>query len=172
MPIVKCGVCSKDFYTKPNYQKRGWGKFCSTICRSKAQCKGKIVKCYICDENIYRSPKSLSRSKSSRFFCSKSCQTRWRNSEYIGEKSKNWRNGVSAYRDILRRKGEPEICMLCMISDKRVLAVHHIDHDRTNNKVGNLIWLCLNCHFLVHHDNSLDRKVRSKDKNGGVCRTV
>jgi predicted HNH restriction endonuclease len=31
-----------------------------------------------------------------------------------------------------------------------VLAVHHVDQNRTNNKVTNLAWLCHNCHHLVH----------------------
>jgi hypothetical protein len=42
---------------------------------------------------------------------------------------------------------------LCSTKDERVLAVHHIDHNRLNNKLDNLAWLCHNCHHLVHHDN-------------------
>ncbi len=33
------------------------------------------------------------------------------------------------------------------------MAVHHIDEDHNNNELGNLAWLCHNCHHLVHHDN-------------------
>lgn len=44
------------------------------------------------------------------------------------------------------------MCFRCRVSDIRVLAVHHADENRTNNGVENLIWLCHNCHYLIHHD--------------------
>lgn len=159
MPIVNCRVCSKEFYIKLSHQKRGWGKFCSTTCRSEAQCKGKFVVCLICGKEIYRSLQALTRSKSGKFFCSKHCQTLWRNEEYIGEKSKNWKNGESSYRRTLKRSGKKIICTLCQNADERVLTVHNKDHNRTNNNLKNLTWLCLNCHHLVHHDKKLDKKI-------------
>lgn len=152
MAFVKCGICLKQFYIKPSHQKLGWGKFCSIDCRTKSQFKGKFVKCYTCNKEVYRSPKSLVRSRSKKFFCSKSCQTLWRNNEYSGEKSTNWKNGESAYRNILIRSGRERICSLCRIIDERILSTHRIDHDRNNNKLENLTWLCLNCHYLVHHE--------------------
>lgn len=161
MPQVACRVCLKKFYTKPSHQKLGWGKYCSTFCRSRAQCKGQKVTCHVCKKEIYRSPKALKHSKSGKFFCSKSCQTLWRNDEYVGEKSSNWKNGERAYRNILKRSGRRQVCALCENSDMRVLTAHHKDHQRYNNVLENLVWLCLNCHYLVHHDHELDKKVRS-----------
>jgi hypothetical protein len=32
-----------------------------------------------------------------------------------------------------------------------MLAVHHLDEDRANNAVDNLVWMCHNCHHLIHH---------------------
>lgn len=160
MSIVKCGVCLKDFYVKPSQLRYGWGKFCSTTCRSKSQFKGEFVNCHTCKKRIYRSPKMITRSKSGKYFCSKSCQTLWRNSVYIGEKNVNWVNGVSAYRNILVRNGKQPVCVLCKNTDERVLNAHHIDHQRSNNNIENLVWLCLNCHYLVHHDRELDEKMR------------
>lgn len=171
MPLVKCGICLKEFYIKPSHQKLGWGKYCSATCRAKAQNKGKFVKCNICKKEIYRSPRALKHSKSSKYFCSKSCQTLWRNKCFLGQKSRNWKNGKSTYRNILKRITKEQICSICGIGDKRILVAHHIDHIRVNNLPENLIWLCLNCHYLVHHDKELDKKLRLI-KNGGVCRTV
>lgn len=159
MAIVKCKTCSKEFYVKPSHQKRGWGKFCSKVCQAEGQLKGKFVKCHICKNKIYRSPKSLSRSLSKKFFCSKSCQTLWRNIEYTGDKSRNWKNGEHAYRSILRRSGRELKCVFCGIIDGRVLAVHHKDHNRSNNNINNLVWLCFNCHYLVHHDEKIDNQI-------------
>ncbi|MBL8031006.1 MAG: HNH endonuclease [Candidatus Doudnabacteria bacterium] len=48
-----------------------------------------------------------------------------------------------------RHKMEP-VCVTCKITDTRVLIVHHLDHDRTNNTISNLRWLCRNCHYLIH----------------------
>ena len=168
MPLTRCRICSKEFYIKPSHQKLGWGKYCSIFCRSKAQFTGKNVECYICHTTLYRPNKKLAHSKSQKYFCSKTCQTIWKNSERIEEKSNRWKNGKNTYRNILLRKDIPYQCKLCGSSDIRILVVHHIDHDRTDNKVDNLIWLCLNCHFLVHHDKKLDILV----KQSGGCSSV
>lgn len=161
MPQVNCKICEKEFYIKPSHHLRGWGKYCSIKCRSKAQYLGKSVYCSTCNKKIYRSPKLIERSKSGKYFCSKSCQTIWRNNEYIGEKNSNWKNGQRAYRNILIRSGRKQICVLCGVVDERVIIAHHVDHKRSNNTLDNLIWLCLNCHFLVHHDKVLDTRIRT-----------
>jgi len=156
---VKCSICAKCFEVKASHQKRGWGKYCSTNCRSKSQLRGQSVTCHTCHQQIYRSPRMLTRSKSGFYFCSKSCQTLWRNKTFIGEKSANWKNGEQAYRKILLRGGVEPVCAICKNSDPRILSAHHIDHDRSNNHIRNLIWLCFNCHYLSHHDSSFNQKV-------------
>lgn len=70
---------------------------------------------------------------------------------YTGPNHPNWKGGRSTYRDNLIKSKISKICKLCKIKDCRILAVHHIDRNRKNNKMGNLTWLCHNCHFLVHH---------------------
>lgn len=157
MAIVVCGICAKKFYVKPSHQKLGWGKYCSIDCRSKAQFKGEDVSCHVCAKKIHRSPSDIEHSKSGNHFCSKSCQTLWRNKYFIGEKHKNWINGISIYREIMFRSGQEEICKICKTTDKRVLSVHHIDKNRGNNSLSNLVWLCFNCHYLVHHDKDTQK---------------
>lgn len=41
-------------------------------------------------------------------------------------------------------------CSLCG-SENRI-EVHHINGDRTNNRIENLIPVCSNCHILIHGD--------------------
>jgi hypothetical protein len=53
----------------------------------------------------------------------------------------------------------PRVCKLCGIKDLRILAAHHIDRNTENNKVDNLIWLCHNCHYLIHHDVNEEKKL-------------
>ena len=151
MPIVKCKICKKEFYAKPSWLKQGWGKYCSAKCQHKAQLRGKFVKCFICKKQVWKAPKALKHSKSGKYFCNKSCQTQWRNQFFVGRLHTNWIHGRSAYKTVLSRIGRERTCEICKTQDRRVLAVHHIDRVRTNIDPSNLVWLCHNCHFLVHH---------------------
>ncbi len=148
---TKCIFCNKEFLIKPSFYKNGKGKFCSLNCKNSAKRNGLIVSCFICKKETYKTQKILNRSKSKKYFCSKSCQTIWRNSEFVGEKHANWKHGKQAYRTVLLRNRTITKCNLCGTEDKRVLAVHHIDKNRLNNKIENLAYLCHNCHHLVHH---------------------
>lgn len=151
MLIVSCQQCEEKFYAKPSWIRYGSGKFCSPRCQHEAQKNGRLFPCHICKKQIYRSKNDQRKCKSGKFFCSKSCQTRWRNTYYVGEKHGNWTNGMASYRSILLKSGAPVACAKCKSLDKRILAVHHKDRNRKNNAVSNLTWLCHNCHFLVHH---------------------
>ena len=150
---VKCLICGKAFYAKPNWIRIGHGKYCSKKCQYISYKKGRVVKCFICNKEVYKSLRNLNKSKSKKYFCNKSCQAKWRNSVFIGSKHANWKNGEYAYKSILSRHKVPKICKLCKTKDVRILAVHHVDKNHKNNKLNNLIWLCHNCHFLVHHYN-------------------
>ncbi len=151
MPIVRCKMCSAPFYAKPSWLKRGVGKYCSAACQHEGKKNGKMVACFICGKEAYKQLRALKHSKSKKYFCSKSCQTKWRNAIFIGAKHANWKNGEYAYRTVLRRHNVFPVCRICKTKDTRILATHHIDKNRKNNKINNLAWLCHNCHFLVHH---------------------
>lgn len=152
MPIVSCKLCNKEFYGKPYFLKIGQAKYCSSACQYKARKQGKNIKCDVCGTETYKQLKQLEKSKSGKFFCSKSCQTIWRNHEFVGPKHANFVHGGASYKSVLNRHKIPQICNLCGTDDSRVLAVHHIDQNHKNNNLKNLAWLCHNCHFLVHHD--------------------
>lgn len=159
MPIALCKICKKEFYAKPNWIKRGFGKYCSRECTHKSQYNGKTLICFICQKEIYRPLKQLANSKSKKYFCSKSCQTIWRNSVvYVGQNHPNWKYGESTYKSTLIKHGTEPICKLCNLKDMRMLVVHHIDNNRRNNKISNLTWLCHNCHHLVHHHPMENKK--------------
>jgi len=164
MPVVKCKICPNDFYVKPSHLKMGYGKYCSSKCQYQGRKTGKIVGCFICEKETYKSQKALNGSLSKKYFCSKSCQTKWRNTEFIGSKHANFIHGHASYRSILGRHKIPKICALCNIRDSRILAVHHLDENHKNNELENLSWLCHNCHFLVHHDSLEKQKFLGKNK--------
>jgi len=152
MTQIKCEVCKKEFYAKPNWLKKGWGKYCSRKCQYTAQLKGEFRPCEICGKETWKRPRDLHNSKSGKFFCSKSCQAVWRNQTFVGPKHALWKGGAyQEYRKILIKSGLPAKCSLCGLSDKRVLVAHHKDRKRNNNSISNLEWFCFNCHFLIHH---------------------
>ena len=146
-----------------------WGKYCSMSCRTQGQYKGRSFSCFTCGRHIYKSPQGIKRSKSGNYFCSKKCQTVWRNKVvFIGENHPNWKHGESAYRRILSATNNEKVCTLCRISDERVIIVHHIDKNRNNNNITNLVWLCNNCHYLVHHYANEKKRLSELLKNSLV----
>src|SRR3989344_7602396 len=124
MPQVDCTLCGKKFYTKPNLIKKGFGKYCSRICQYEGRKNGKIVNCFICKKKVYRPLKQLTHSRSKKYFCTKSCQTVWRNSVlHIGKNHPNWKDGSSIYRSVMAQNKVPAVCKNCGITDRRVLLI-------------------------------------------------
>src|SRR3989338_1972510 len=102
MPDVKCTKCGKSFHAKPSWIKYGHAKFCSRICQYAARKIGKIVRCAICLKKVYKSPKDFRKSKSKLLFCSRTCQTIWRNQVFRGKAHGNWKGGKHVeYRQML-----------------------------------------------------------------------
>lgn len=155
---VKCAICKDTFYSKPYFVRKGWGKYCSRRCHHKGmQCREKYS-CSTCGKEIWRTSGQAKNSKSRKYFCSKSCQTQWRNKFFSGSRHLLWKGGHNTYRHKLLRKDVPRVCNRCGLKDKKILAAHHLDHDRKNSSVDNLVWLCHNCHALVHRDRVEEQK--------------
>lgn len=151
MPKVACRICNNSFSVKPSHQKRGWGIYCSRACRDIGQRKGRYVSCHVCRKNVWRAPRHLALSKSGYFFCSKNCSITWKNkSVFIGQCHPLWNGGTATYRKRKIDSSKDQRCIRCGLSDFRVLVVHHVDHNRRNNELENLMWLCRNCHYLEH----------------------
>lgn len=109
------------------------------------------VPCAHCGQKIYRPKGQARKSITNLLFCNRSCRASYFNRERAGDKHPNWQGGRNTYRRILTRSGAAPVCRRCGLTDARVLAVHHLDGDRGNNTVENLVWLCHNCHYLIHH---------------------
>lgn len=136
----------------------GEGKYCSVACASADRRKGEWISCHQCGKQAYKQAHDIERYRYA-LFCSKSCSIKWQNTLFVGEKHPNWKNGRSSYREILKKDIVAKQCALCEFADQRLLVVHHIDGNRSNNRVSNLTWLCANCHFLVHHYPEESRKL-------------
>lgn len=157
---TKCKICNKKFYARPSFLKRGWGLYCSRICHHWGMIKPRRrFSCFTCGKDVFIVHSKIQKSKSGKFFCDKSCQTRWRNKVFSGVRNKNWKDGSQIYRRKLLNSQKIKRCVLCRQHNLRVLAVHHVDQNRKNQKLENLEWLCHNCHYLVHHDEKERKKL-------------
>lgn len=150
MPHIKCLMCKEIFYAKPYFQRLGQAKYCSLACRHKSQITGRWYKCHVCEKQAWRTPDDENKSKSGLFFCGKNCSMAWKNGQRSGVNHHLWNGGTSIYRRLKEESGDKIVCTACGINDKRLLVVHHKDHNRSNNALSNLEWLCRNCHYLAH----------------------
>jgi 5-methylcytosine-specific restriction endonuclease McrA len=101
-------------------------------------------------------PNALQKSRSSLYFCSKTCSISWKNSELrSGQNHPLWNGGKAIYRKKMEQAPIEVRCQDCGITNKQVLVVHHRDHNRDNNELENLVWLCRNCHYLAHEGKTV-----------------
>ena len=66
-----------------------------------------------------------------------------------GEENSNWHGGISKYREMKKDISYCELCGVELTKDE-FPNVHHIDGNRNNNELRNLIKLCTKCHRMVH----------------------
>ena len=156
-----CLICKEKFLRKKSQVILNGGKYCSDKCRHIGKRSGRNILCSFCGQEVYRSLGNLNKSKSGDHFCSKKCLLDSISIKYDGHP--NWKGGrFSSYREKLIKNDKNFKCFLCREDELRMLAVHHIDKNRLNNSLENLIWLCHNCHFLVHHYKKEQEKLFNK----------
>jgi len=88
----------------------------------------------------------------------------------LGPNAPNWKESGhsrprSHARKVLEWEGVPKICSWCG-GEKGRITVHHKDHDKYNNMLENLQWLCYYCHEL---ETALWYLLK-KDKIGLECK--
>ena len=145
--MVQCKRCQKEFYIKPSHYASGHGIYCSRACSDLGRRRGKTVPCLQCKKKFYARPKQLRKSK--KYFCTWGCYLKYKSIHLVWSGHPRWKSGENAYHELMLKKRKP-ICRRCGIRWLRVLVVHHIDKNRKNNVLSNLVWLCRNCHFLIH----------------------
>lgn len=107
------------------------------------------INCYSCGKERKITPAKFRKSKSGKHFCSRKCAAKENNKE--GKDHPNYTNGRATYR-VAKLRVSDLSCEDCGNDDKRVLEVHHKDHDKNNNSLDNLIVLCANCHKIRHYE--------------------
>ena len=179
-----CLWCKKNLYITKWQKKMGVGKFCSKKCYSYWQRKNQIGKnsmhwkggkvkkeCVICGKIFYVDVFRKNGAKN----CSRECSKKYQ----IGENTANWRGGKSfepyipTFTKRLKkqiRKRDNYTCQECNMNEKQLgynLAVHHIDYDKKNSNLDNLISLCRSCHSQTNFNRD-DWTKYYQNKMGGV----
>ena len=139
--ITKCLVCNKEFIHHSTKKRQ----FCSISCSNKSRYPDKFKKCKQCGKEIL-----ALNWKRENIFCSVECfdDSGIRSLKKIREKNPNFITGKFSYRSYALRE-LPNLCAICNSIEK--LDAHHIDSNRDNNDLSNLIILCHACHMKYHH---------------------
>ena len=57
-------------------------------------------------------------------------------------------------------------CAHCSEGKRKILQIHHIDCDATNNSIDNLILVCAFCHIFVYHEEKAEQMIEWLLKTG------
>ena len=137
--------------------------------------KGQVPKIKFEIGNIpWNKGKTLSKKHIDNLSVSHKGQVSWskgKSLDYMkGEKNWNWNGGSSdkGYPDDWTEKLRETVrirdnymCQKCGIyqdEQRYKLSVHHIDFDKTNSDLNNLITYCIKCHISLHAENNVDSR--------------
>lgn len=141
-----CDLCGNEFLA-PKHLKL---KYCSPACGYASQKDRLNIVCDTCGNEFEIKPSRLKNSKSGKYFCTRECKDKAQRLEGLPELHlPHYGTGKSHYRQrALNTKAN--VCAICGIDHwngiKITLDVHHIDGNRDNNKLDNLLVVCPNCH--------------------------
>lgn len=137
--LIKCKKCGYEWNFSPTTLMPNNMRQSSFI--GCPECKYEEVECNYCHKKFKRLKSRLQKdNKTGYVYCSKECGNRHKNEFVINtiNSCDYRRNAFLIY---------PHKCAICgWGEDERILEVHHIDEDRNNNDISNLIILCPICH--------------------------
>ena len=143
-----CLICKKPFqnYLAPSDIKKGAGNTCSKECQrvriSNVQRRGKVVCCTECNQEKLKSPSVIKRS--AKIYICKKCRRRPQKISLDGY-FVTWikgRKNIKVHRLVMEKR-----------LGRRLLSseiVHHIDHDKFNNRLENLQIVTRSEHNKIH----------------------
>ena len=139
-----CTNCGKEFIRKNSSIRKG-NQFCTHKCSTDYRKNKIILNCNFCGKEFKRKPSKVGKLN----FCSTKCYSDAHRIENGIIKPSHYSDGKHVYRQIAFRNHGKK-CSHCGYSEfEEGLDVHHIDGDRSNNNIDNLLVLCGTHHILV-----------------------
>ncbi len=161
--LVSCAACEKEIVSRRDQVR----KYCSKNCANEGSRVRVKVQCGYCNKKIERTRHVLSKSRSGLVFCSRKhkdlaqrleCGIREVQPPHYGTGKYNYQ--AIAYRSMRK------VCAGCHYCEfENMLDVHHIDGNRDNNKLSNLVILCVFCHALITRGHAVmgsDKRIMKK----------
>ena len=158
--LVDCTQCGTSFK-----KRLAWvtdKNYCGRSCASAASKIDRIeLRCDFCNKTFKRLPLKMNNSSSGLYFCTRKCKdSAQKFGSGVGLSSYNTGNRV--YRKYAFENYQ-HMCAndKCGYDDyDELLDVHHIDMNRMNNNLENLIILCVRCHYAIHRGVGIINKRR------------
>lgn len=104
-----------------------------------------------CSKSFYRSNSKLQNSRSGLQFCSRACKEKCQ--QIIGGLEEIWPDHYGSKEEKYRSKAlsaHPHKCIDCSYSIVSILEIHHLDRDRKNSDIDNLVIICPTHHKERH----------------------
>jgi len=168
----ECFICGKDIIYTPSQLKniKGGKYFCSRECNGIYLSKQLKRKCAECNSEFWCKESVVGKGDGK--FCSLKCKYKnqsganshfWKDGSALSPYGKGW-NETLKTRIRIRDAYKCQICGVPQEECFNALSVHHIDYDKNNNDMVNLITLCKSCHTKTnlnreHWSNHFTRKV-------------
>ena len=147
--VVQCDNCGNPFPKPKRFVGKGKREICSRDCLDAANQNRIKMNCAICGKEVWRNPSKV--GKNNLAFC---CREHKEEAQTIKSgllKCTHYADGSTIYRrTALEHYGAK--CEWCGFGIEALLEAHHINKNRYDNRIENLIILCLICHGLVHKD--------------------
>ena len=176
--IVKCRIHDYEFETKwENVRRDNRAHYICPLCQKNNMNKRyendrTEVECAYCHKKFLKPNSKLENSKTGLYFCCREhkdlAQRIESGSDF--EKMRPEHYGTTILDSTDYRKKAFYVyehkCEICGYNeDTDILQVHHIDENRQNNEIENLIILCPNCHAKITYGNYILRDRKELIKN-------
>lgn len=163
---LQCAHCGARFLKPLRFCKDGKPSFCSRSCASTYRRKRVTVTCALCGKTKDIPENRYTNSKNKIFFCSRACKDKGQKLEsgLTSILPDHYGTGQYTYRTRCFSR-HPHKCCIC--GESLIVEVHHLDHDRTNSNINNLVPLCPTHHAYMHstHKELIEDKVLAYIRN-------